>query len=174
MIFLDLDGVIVNFTKGFAQKAKVALPPKSYLEYGHMEKVLGKRVWTYKLDYDFWINLDPYPWSNDLVDLVESYDKDFRFLSAAVYDQGAWSGKYQWLKNHFGQKYTKKLIICISDKSFAARDKKSILIDDRDKNIKNFIAAGGSAITWKERTEDMLEETRRDLSSLESEIKSLI
>lgn len=164
-IFLDLDAVIINCTKGFATKFNLKIPKKSYLNYGYFDE-----YWTNNnrklLDYDFWSNLELYPWSKNLIKLVEKYDADFRFLTACVREESCYSGKYANIKKLLGGKYANKIIMCCEDKSFAAGPNK-ILIDDKNDNCDLWLKSNGIFYLWKERTEDMIEETDDELRKLE-------
>ena len=57
---------------------------------------------------------------------------------------GSWPGKVEWVHRYF-RTFEKRLIITQAPKSLLAKPD-TLLIDDRDKNIEEFIAAGGQAI----------------------------
>lgn len=166
-----MDSVLFNCTKGFATKFNLELPKKSYMKYGHYDK-----YWTTEnrelLDYEFWRNLELYPWSLDIVKLVEKYDPDFRLLTACIRNEGCYSGKYTSVKQKLGDKYADKLITCYKDKTFAAANKNCILIDDKESNCVDWIKAGGTAYQWEERTEDMIEDSIEELGDLDFFLKT--
>jgi len=152
MIFLDVDGVICNWTLGFADLAKIPeskRPIGGNLEFRWAEDTVKPRsIWSYKLDQFFWSELPAYPYAAALVQTVEKFDKNFRFLTASPNESAFHSGRAQWIKREFGTKYLDKLIICCKDKSFCARN--NVLIDDKQRNIDSFCNNGGYGYLWKE------------------------
>jgi hypothetical protein len=159
MIFLDVDGVICNWTLGFARLAKI--PPPKFPISGNLEwnwakeRVAPRNIWSYDTDLKFWIDLPVFPYARELVHLVKQYDSNFRFLTSAPEgDCHFYSARAKWIKREFGTEYLTKLIICCKDKSFCAPsimfEEDNLLIDDKERNIKEFCRNGGQAFHWKE------------------------
>lgn len=155
--YLDLDGVGVNFTQGACKMFNVEYPANTTFFYDWIcvkHGISRAKFWSTIVGAEFWENLEPYPWTRDLVDILESSKVQWRFLSKPTYDAGCYAGKYNWVKKHFG-KHINKLILINGDKSIVCRGSKSLLIDDKDKNIEQWQAAGGSVFHWEEVSPDV-------------------
>lgn len=176
-ILVDLDGVCADFRWGFETAAGL---PYSASGYHTIYDPWGKPIeeFGFELGYDFWRDLPIYPWAHELVNLVERYDPHFRFITGCVHNGQCLAGKFDWVRDHFGDTAVERLITVVNEKrmknggpkTFAARPG-ALLIDDRDKNCQEWEAAGGQAWRWKERTADMIEESRLELTALEKVLK---
>jgi 5'(3')-deoxyribonucleotidase len=93
---------------------------------------------------DFWANLEPFPWANDLWDLCKSIAPTIVLTSPSKHPLSL-AGKIIWLNNQFGAPFRDFLIG--SKKEFCARQG-SVLIDDNDEKCQKFIANGGRAIVF--------------------------
>lgn len=142
-IFVDLDGVLVDFDK---EMAKIGFP-RDVLERDKQAKrkfwqTIG---WMAKNGKPFWGTMDPMPDANQLWTYVKKYNPEI--LSATGHVGNATSEKHDWVKRHLGNVKV-HLVQKSSDKSqFAAPN--HILIDDRQKSIEPFLAAGGIGILHK-------------------------
>ena len=98
---------------------------------------------------NFWHNL---PWMSGGKQLWSYISKfDPHILSAYVeesFDPNCIPGKTAWLRKNTGLSNRSKInLVRRKDKKlFAKRGKPSILIDDYEKNVRDFINAGGQAI----------------------------
>jgi len=103
------------------------------------------------LDFQWWSSLKPYPWAGLFIQEVEKYG-EVRLATAVVTASGCVAGKYMWVKKNLPQ-YLDTLHIGNIKSDFAQEG--TLLIDDRDKNCEDFIAAGGAAIlvprAWNKR-----------------------
>lgn len=93
----------------------------------------------------FWHSLTPHRWVNPLIKLVESLTKDWHVVSSPSWSVDSYVGKVQWLKTQFGRSFT-RFAITPHKEIFA--NPKTILIDDRDKNVQDFRKAGGWGIVF--------------------------
>lgn len=157
-IFLDLDGVIVNIHPSAFASAGVTLEKESDYPDGYGWDLVGavnkfrqvhrwgalsaNGFWS-RLNYGFWRNLPLYEGARELVTALELYGEVY-FVTTPTLDPGCAGAKFGWVREHF-PKYRKKTWIG-SDKSVFAAIPGAILIDDRDRNCDDFIAAGGQAI----------------------------
>ena len=148
MIFLDVDGVICNWNLGFCKLAKIKMPDDEYLDWDWAKVAVAPRsIWSYKMDSFFWSELPKYSYADELIRIIENYDKDFRFLTSSPLEPSFHSGRARWIERNFGKKYLEKLIICSVDKSFCANG--NFLIDDKEKNVIDWLNNGGRAFRWK-------------------------
>lgn len=144
MIFLDMDGVVADFV-GAACKV-------------HGKEVEGVDCWNFFEKWgisedefwepvnaggrDFWANLEPFPWFDELVSAVKAADKDFFVLTKPSRQASCLAGKLDWIHRHFGSRF--RNYIFAPDKSPLAAPGR-LLIDDSDDNVKGFREAGGVA-----------------------------
>ena len=133
-IYCDLDGVLIDFKKGYEKLTGDDL--------GN-EHRNDTRFWDpiNKAGYDFWINLE---WMDDghkLWDFISPYNPEI--LSAPSRQTESRVAKHDWVERELPGTH---LILRSAEhkKDFASPN--SILIDDREDNIKGWIDAGGIGI----------------------------
>ena len=136
-IYCDLDEVLVDFMRGAA--AVVG---------GDFVKTDNDERWN-KINQTkgFWANLGWKPNAKRLHSFIMKYDP--YVLSAYTgRDPTSKVGKMKWLKKNAGFKRGNiHLVLRSQKKSYATTDEKpNILIDDFDKNIREWQAAGGIGI----------------------------
>jgi len=156
IVYLDMDGVLVNFREGvFRVFNKPHDLPKSIAGLSNSpEKWIFWDDWPCITDAevdsictsDFWAGLR---WTHDgkeiLSMLEEKFGKENIFLlTTPMPNPGSGTGKMQWAQRHLPE-YSKRLIISSAPKHlFASRD--ALLIDDKDSNIGGFYGCGGNSI----------------------------
>jgi hypothetical protein len=131
--FLDLDGVMADFDKHLHSQNKLTAD--------------GKTDWN-ALDEQWWTTMPPCDGAKGFFDDVRKMGTT-KFLTAPVLSAACFSGKAKWVQGFVpesGKFILKDLIICPSDnKSYLARPN-HILIDDRQKNVDEWTAAGGIGV----------------------------
>lgn len=151
-IYVDMDGVLVNFTLGFAKKFGY-----NYDELvrnwspgeWHFEKILkissGK---FYDMLNDggeeFWSNLPEYEYANDLWDFCNKLAPTY-ILSAPTQDPGCVKGKVEWLQKKLGKGFSNYILTRHKE---CCAGPNTYLIDDRDDNVTKFTEAGGVGICF--------------------------
>jgi 5'(3')-deoxyribonucleotidase len=154
-VFLDMDGVLVDFTMGCHKK--LGCP----LDYNQWPYPKGPDGWDWNknlgmtfrqlsalCDFDFWVTLD---WTVDGHDILRSiiaaFDPDVTdmvLLTSPMPHIMSASGKMAWIELHLPE-YSRKTIVCSAPKAVMARPD-SLLIDDNQGNCVSWMAAGGRAI----------------------------
>lgn len=151
-IFCDMDGVISDFTAGWCKAFGVEFSNENYSfpiglwDYTKwMEQNLGitwDQVADICSDEGYWQNLPLLP------NAIEFYSTlrigvELVFLTTPTGDfYSNLAGKRRWL-DKYG--FKENMIVTSDSKGqYAASD--TILIDDKDKNVQDFIKAGGRAI----------------------------
>jgi len=161
MIFLDLDGVIVDFVK--PAFARFCVPIQSEAEYPSgcewdivkaVNILIHKRTcgwgapvekndfWN-RFDFDFWRLLPKYPHANDFIRELEKID-DVIIATSYTLSPECSAGKVAWLTRWL-PKYKRRNFITPC-KSELGRIPGAILIDDRDKFCDDFASHGGRSI----------------------------
>ena len=137
-IFCDLDEVLVDFIRG----ANAAVGG----EFARMDK--EERWKIVNNTKGFWKNLGWKPNAKRLYNFISKYDP--HVLSAyTARDPSSKNGKLIWLKKNTSFKRANVHLVLRSQKKSYAKtkeEKPNVLIDDYDKNIKEWKAAGGIGI----------------------------
>ena len=134
MIYCDMDGVLVDFDRGF--KDQFGCYPGELARPDMWEKILHTP--------DYWFNLPP---KDDALELI-SYIKNFDFailtgLPHHGFDK-ANIEKRRWIEKHIGPNI--EIICCLSKEKQNYLQEGDILIDDYQPNIDRWITAGGLGI----------------------------
>ena len=140
-IFLDMDGVLADFEKGVSELLGVDI---SNNEQGHYVYDDNKEELTAK---HLFRNLEPMPDMWKLLGFVNNLGIHTEVLSAAgsINREIVVNDKVDWVKEHVHPYWITTCTFNGSQKAAFAHPK-AILIDDRDKNINDWIDAGGIGI----------------------------
>lgn len=149
-IYCDMDGVLCDFI-GAANKLAEKMGYS-----GGWEPLPEDEKWEIinKEGFDFWANLDWMPDGKKLWSLIKPYRP--KLLSAYVYTvddpmikMNCILGKLQWIKENLGEYMTNRAIICRRDEKELWAGDDNILIDDMEKNVREWENAGGIGIVHK-------------------------
>ncbi len=133
-IFLDMDGVIADFDKGVSHIFGQS-PDSVIASLGNMN------FWKQLNDIDhFWLYLKPMSDSGELWNYIKSYDVTLlttpvSFVKTCKQDKKAWA-----------EKYLGNIDVIFSAHKEKYAEPNTILIDDREDNIRKFNEAGGIGI----------------------------
>lgn len=133
IIFFDLDGVLSDFDLHLHNENKLTAD--------------GKTNWD-ALDYQWWSTMPVIEGAKEFYDEAKTLGKA-KFLTAPVMGQDCFAGKAAWIQKFLperGKFALMDLIICPSGDKLLLAGGKRILIDDREKNIQEWEAAGGIGI----------------------------
>lgn len=149
IIYIDMDGVLSNFVKGalelFDQPNALNSWPLGDRNFPQALGVTRQEFWQRiaTSGSQFWSELEPYPWFDELVELIEPWP--WYILTSPSECGSSADGKMQWLRRYCGENFRRFLIS--PQKQLLARPK-SILIDDLDPNVERFTAAGGVGLLF--------------------------
>lgn len=158
VIFLDLDGVVFDFSKaafaahGFSFDG--VYPDSKDDEDFCVSSLIGitkSEFWS-KIDalgHEFWARLEKYSHSQELIDLVKSYD-EFILLTAPSDSYDCEKGKKIAIKELFGSRFKNYIFTPKKNKKLLAYVPGAVLIDDTPQNCTTFIETGGKAILFPE------------------------
>ena len=141
-IYLDMDGVLVDFDKQFEKIAK--MPPRQY------EKMYGADGFWGLIDdpkrgggVGYWRGMEWMPGGEELYNFASKYNHFL--LSSPSRSELSRIGKRMWRKD---KTPNTKLILARSYNKKNYADENSILIDDRKDTIDSWIKAGGIGIHY--------------------------
>jgi 5'(3')-deoxyribonucleotidase len=150
---LDLDGCLSQFTARALKKLNKAtgmnITLKQCAEMGRydLEEIYGigtAQFWSIlEDDNDFWINLEPFPWADKILKLLEEKYGDFTIATSPSWNPNCASQKTEWVYKHFGFKNNRMMI---GRRKWLMANEKTVLIDDSPKNIVKFTDNGGKGI----------------------------
>jgi len=137
---LDMDGVLADFTGGIFNRVRGVPEPKE-LTWDHVRD----NEWGL-LGLDFWLRLALMPAAKDIYwAAIKTFGvSNVGVLSSPVMTPGCVEGKKAWLSQHFPSLATGHIFFGSRKEFFAHPD--ILLVDDRDENVDNFLAAGGAAL----------------------------
>lgn len=142
IIYCDMDGVLVDFLKG---AEKVLGHPFDQPYHDKKEKFMQKH--KIAQTEDFWANLPPKKDYLILWNFINRY-KSHILTAYAEWDPDSKKGKIDWVDKYLNISDNRFHAVRREEKKKFARlgVKQNILIDDYDKNIKEFQKAGGIGI----------------------------
>jgi 5'(3')-deoxyribonucleotidase len=157
-IFVDMDGVLSNWTKGFLTRLQNKTGRVSKVEdwipgEWEISKNLGmteEEVWDIAENpnpYDFWFRLPPFPWYSQLLVEIKNF-ADYSICSTPSDNPQSPAAKLAWLQYWISPKFG-NWFFC--KEKFRLAQPTTVLIDDSDKNIEKFREAGGHAIIFPQR-----------------------
>jgi len=147
-VFLDMDGVIVDFMNGAHEFHGIKYDP-----YPYPVNTWGFVKYTGMTDFDFWDPLDSEFWENlnwtpDGLEIFNTVRRvcplsDMALLSAPNMNIESTTGKIAWIRREIPQ--LMKRTIITNAKEMCAHPN-ALLIDDADHNVDLWRANGGVAI----------------------------
>lgn len=158
MIFLDLDGVIFDFTTAAFKAHKFEfsgnfpeLDDDIDFCISQLIGVTKHKFWEEidKLGSKFWSGLEAYDHTSELIKVIKEYD-EFTILSAPSSSPACVKGKVQAMQRLFGYHFKDYILAPKKHKEKLAYYPNAVLIDDTPLNCNNFIKRGGKAILFPE------------------------
>lgn len=156
IVFLDMDGVLVNFVEGI--RTALGKPwPYTNLEamgewgLGKLWGISDREFWAPCDSSEFWSELDWMPDGVEILHAVEAFSNEVYLLTSPSLSPESYRGKAQWIARHIPA-YRTRTLMGSCKHLLAGPDR--LLIDDCDANIDKFSAAGGMTLTvprpWNE------------------------
>jgi 5'(3')-deoxyribonucleotidase len=150
MIYLDLDGPFVNWTKGVFDLFGEELTPEVFKDIDvNAAEALGVKkseIWARisRAGHKWWAELEPHPWSRFFFEELSRIDEVIILSSPSHIPAGS-SGKVKWMKNFFGGNFRQYILTSRKDLLAKPGD---VLIDDINKNVDAFNQNGGNGILF--------------------------
>lgn len=144
----DMDGVLANWCKhvcdtfGHDYDDTIKNWNGGY-EVADQFKISEAELWS-RIDKisDWWETIPPYEWLPELLKIAKHYPS--YICSAPSRSPNCVSGKVKWLKQH--TKFDRNIVL--TPHKWLLAKENTILIDDSDKKIDDFKAAGGNTILF--------------------------
>jgi len=156
-IFLDMDGVLANFTKAACEHFAIKYPverKRLYPKWLNDECGIPKHVVDdLMFNYDYWYNIELYSYTKDLINLCHALADEVYILSKPMHHENCYVAKLDWCIDKLNLD-RKQLIITEAPKHLLASDYSDILIDDKVEMIEKWYAAGGEGFWWQEIVEN--------------------
>ena len=149
-LLVDMDGVLVDFVTAALRlhdRLEVLQDwPAGEWDMSEVMGISGQEFWgpIAEAGADFWATLEPYPWCDDLFELVESTGP-WCILTSPSGDPFCAAGKITWLQRRFGRGFRRFLI---GPPKWVCARPDQLLIDDNDTNVDRFRERGGRAILF--------------------------
>jgi len=139
-IYIDLDGVLCDFKKQFED---IANKPINEVEKNKI------KFWKIINDagLDFWSKMKWIKNSQKMWDYIKNNFKNIKILSVCSRKKESKIGKKIWVKKELGN--IKGIYVNNPDIKKKYANKKSILIDDRKDNIRQWKESGGIGILFQ-------------------------
>lgn len=152
-VLLDMDEVLVDFTGmalwacGADRERFQRTRPRGEWDVTVHLGITHDEFWQRIREYGerFWTWMPPLPWAAALVEALERRELEWYVVSSPPRDPCAASGKVRWLKRYFDPTWDRYVLT--SHKHLLASPR-TLLIDDSEKNLKRFAAAGGRTLLF--------------------------
>lgn len=146
IVFLDMDGVIVDFIGGVEKWYQVDLSKRTSFDFDYAAMdMTGNEFWKGLTD-EFWEGLDFLPWGLELLLALEEFTPII--LSSPARDNAG--GKQQWLKKKLSGYHSNDRYLLGAPK-WAVAGPGKVLIDDYDKHVAEWFQHGGDAVLFPRR-----------------------
>ncbi len=144
-VFLDMDGVLVDFRRGVCEFFRRDDPATNWTFWENWEGVATRDVDDICGSH-FWSQLH---WTSEGIDIEQAVRDKFNtdniyLLTTPMHNAGSSMGKLWWIEDHMPWAYNRTILSYAPKSLFATPD--TLLIDDKDENIAEFVAAGGQGI----------------------------
>lgn len=155
--YIDLDGVLVDAVNGMCRFHGIENPylKKENAGQWHIHKRAGMRwqdFWPPLNNFEFWASLPKTEECDEIIATVEQYGFEIAIATSHGNMPMAAAGKVAWCQQHLKYK-----CIPIQEK-WRLANPNTLLIDDSDKNIVEFVQHGGHGLLlprpWNKSYED--------------------
>lgn len=168
-IFLDMDGVIVNFVKGICDRYNLSYSQETSNNLGSF---LTNEIWLdLERDDIFWDDLPKFDWSDKLVRACHRYAETYILSAPGVINSKSASGKIRWLNHHYPE-FGNKFILTYHKELLASENR--LLIDDTYAQVKDFRNSGGDTILFPScfSSHEEIEEVFQEIENWSAKIKT--
>lgn len=179
-ILIDMDEVLCDFIGGAVKThgtTKKALLAKCKPNEWSIVEPLGlttKEFWA-PIDArgsQFWEDLEPLPWIDELIECVEGFVGDkWHVVSAPSRCDTSYTGKVRWLKSKFGKDFDR--FVLTPHKALFAKPG-HVLIDDRPKNVTDFTYSGSNGLLFPTQFNFLAAYSHKPITYIKLRLKALV
>lgn len=145
-IYFDMDGVLADF-QGYLEKHNIA-----YVPHDTQDKDADAHMWDFiKKEERFYYQLEPV---RGVLELFEELNKEYHCEILTAIPKPHWGlvgtaeDKKEWVEKYLGKDVPINIVYREQKKDFA-KNKKCFLIDDLEKNIREWNEYGGTGILFE-------------------------
>lgn len=180
VVYLDMDGVLCDFVGAAFQLAGRKYSREAYYASGHgwgiweALSMTEDELWRI-IDnkHGFWEGIPPFPWMDEVCSLAFAICSTVRILTSPHASVDCYAGKLRWWREHIEDRYNiPKPILCSEKHLLAAPGR--LLLDDHDRNVQEFIKAGGEAVTMPQPWNCMRDEYAYPLAAVGMQLERLL
>jgi len=148
IVFLDMDGVLVDFAHGTARLFGLPLDEveangdRTHDVAGVTQKEFWRKIES--AGRRWWEDLPPYPWASRLVEACGAVGDVYVATSPPRDCPAAGSGKLAWIRRYLPEVYAARRYFVGTNKWLLAGPDR-VLVDDDIRKYRAFTAAGGQA-----------------------------
>jgi len=151
VLFLDLDGVIVDFISGVIDWYGLDAKHDDVTGWNMIVEMSGMSVpefWEGLDTYRFWRNLRMYDYAQDILELIDEAHVQPCLLTSPAWHTAGY--KQDWIQKNLPDYFNKGRYLIGPAKGFCSypNPNGSYLMDDSDKNCDLFNLFGGQAIVF--------------------------
>jgi len=146
-IFLDMDGVIVDFDGMVNEKFGVVSNPYEWEYLYEQDFGMSAEEFWLACDNAFWRSLEFTKEAVDIFQILGERDLLDRVCLLSKPVSHAYQGKVDWIKDHLPQLYYNKQFLLGPEKDWCAHPK-ALLIDDNESHCLKFMEAGGNSFLY--------------------------
>ena len=149
-VFLDMDGVLVDFFGAFAKLANVE--HWKQMDSERLQNVLSKIVGS-----DFFAKLPKTNACDSIVEMVVEFAGSYCILSSPLRGDiaNSTSHKRVWVMDNLSPQPAKTIIVRDKSQYALLNGVQNILIDDREDNIQKWQEAGGCGVKYQANENDL-------------------
>lgn len=152
-VFLDLDGVLVDYLTGIREALKMPIESIEYF-INHPEQytldlfdeAMGgeekRKEIQNSLPFDFWYNLQKFPWADELITKLKA-NFPLCFLTSPGLSVESPKGKSKWQRDYYAD-----IPIIIARNKWLIAGPNKALIDDDEFQSSSFNKHGGVSVKW--------------------------
>lgn len=151
-ILLDMDGVVVHHFIALGLAAGIDVSRDTWpVGKDGIKAITGLDKATFDAmviagGADLWANMPAFSWFRSFFTALEEIAPVY-YLSSPEYGAGCVAGKVTWIEKQHGAAFNRYILT--THKTLLAQQN-AVLIDDTQKNVDQFIAAGGQAILFQQ------------------------
>lgn len=157
-VLLDMDGVLVNFVKGALKAHNINISVNDFYK-GHegewnivpiIQKYIpgftDNKFWE-PMNDEYWANLEPMEDFEEILSLLEErFDRSsITICTSPSENEGCIPGKRRWIKKYMPSHYHRTYAQNFGPKKWLMAHRRHILVDDHNKNCREFVDYGGHA-----------------------------